>query len=338
MTPDSISSTNQFHFNVYSLKTGAAISHVIDDGTGVLPPVTFTSVAASTPAKARKQKAKVAQIVALCVLTAAQYPGERFDVYIHNMDIRQLLVSNKDGCRHRMPEGFTVLSGPDGFRKKRGRMALARASESAQTTAAAVRRIPVASTLLTGVDNTVQVNLEQSNSVPASNELVVATDASVNRDAPHRNGYAWLASDGTFGIGPAKHTDTNVCELYAILNMLNNVPRTENMRILVDSQVALQTIKFGTSEISKLPPVAGEIAEQIRAKLNGYRNVTLEWVKSHNGHPLNEGADRLARNARIAFSHNKTMKAKAHRGLQTITRNIVDEVMAAYKAQTDVPV
>lgn len=336
MEADITSPTKELHLAIRLMKAGPVISHVIDDSSGVLPPVTSTPVEANTAAQARKWKTKVAQIVAVCVLAAAQYPGEKFDVYVHNSDLRLSLSMNEKGCHRGMPEGFTVVSGPDGFQKKRGRVALAKASESAQLTAAAARRVTVVSTPLTGVDNTVKVRLEQLNTNPTPDELVIATDISANRNIPSRNSYAWLASDGTFGFGVANHTDTNVCELYAILKMLDDVKRNEDMRILVDSQVALQVIQFGTSEISKLPPVAGEIAEEIRVKLNGYRNVTLEWVKAHNGNPLNDGADRIARNARIAFTQNKTMRAKAQRGLRSIAQNISDEVIATLKAQMDI--
>jgi ribonuclease HI len=336
MGADIASPTKELHLIVRTLKTGSVISHVIDDNSTVLPQVTSTPVEANTAAQAHKWKTKVAQIVAVCVLTAVQHPGERFDVYVHNSDLRLSLSRNEKGCRHGMPEGFTIVSGADGFQKKRGRVALARASESAQLVAVAVKDTVAPETLLTGVDGTVKVSVRSASDTPMPDALVIATDASVHGRQSGSGTYAWVASDGKFGYGNTKHSNVTACELYAILSMLNTVERTENLRILVDSQAALQLIKSGVSENSTVPLPIVKLAEQIRTKLNSYQNISLEWVKGHNGHPLNDAADRIARNTRLTSRQGQAKQAKAQRGLRSVAQRIVNDAMVEYKNHADV--
>jgi ribonuclease HI len=330
--------TKQLHFVVNSSKTGSAISYVVDDSViNVLPPVTTVPVEANTPAQAHKQKKKSAQIVAVCDVIAAQYPDERFDVYIHNSDLRQSFVFNRQGCRDGMPEGFSIVFGSeDDFRKNRSRVALVRASDSAQLAAAAAKDAVAPETLLTGVDGTVTVSARSASDTPMPDALVIATDASVHGRQSGSGTYAWVTSDGRFGYGNAKHSNVTACELYAILSMLNTVERTENLRILVDSQAALQLIKSGVSKNSTVPLPIVKLAEQIRVKLNSYQNTSLEWVKGHNGHPLNDAADRIARNARLTSRQNQVKQAKAQRGLRSVAQRIVNDAMVEYKNQVGV--
>jgi ribonuclease HI len=119
--------------------------------------------------------------------------------------------------------------------------------------------------------------------------LVVATDASVGL----RTGSAAIAcisQDGrTRELRLSRRHDVTLCELRAILLAVETYHGA--LHIQSDSLTAVTLLTSG-----KVDPKARRYASllaRIEAASAG-RTVTYEWVRGHNGHPLNEAANRLA--------------------------------------------
>lgn len=154
----------------------------------------------------------------------------------------------------------------------------------------------------------------------------VATDGSLNKFFAGGS-YGWISSDGEFGYGTVSTAESVLlCELLAIKEMLHSMKRKNNIRILVDNRLAIKISRnpesMGDSKLvsARAKRIAHSIADVIATR----SNVEFRWIKSHNGHPLNEGADRLARNARLASSFDQdsvTVKNIA----QSISKDIGEE-------------
>jgi ribonuclease HI len=162
--------------------------------------------------------------------------------------------------------------------------------------------------------------------------MTVATDASLHTARNGGGTYAWITGRGdyAYGLVDPKLKDIESCELYAILDMLNRINMKRGMRVLVDSKPALRIIR-ATDNNTAASATAIALAKQIRVKLAERPNITLEWVKAHNGNPLNDGADRLARNARIANCPGGANATTT----QNIAQNIRAEALASFAAQAD---
>lgn len=150
---------------------------------------------------------------------------------------------------------------------------------------------------------------------PRPAPLEVATDASVDR----RRGSAGIACVDESG---RQHTlrlrshDVVYCELRAIRLALETF--TGPVRILSDSQASINLIT-NTGHTTRRGHLRA-VVEHIRSLMQG-REVTLQWVRGHNGHPLNEAADRLAMAARRARE-----LSTPPRVAKQITRRIVEDL------------
>jgi len=148
-------------------------------------------------------------------------------------------------------------------------------------------------------------------------QLIAATDGSCLGN-PGRGGWAWYINNVTWRAGGAERTTNNQMELVAVLELLRftaDRPET-SLLIFCDSKYvidALERWRHGWKRRGWRKADGKEIANkdlfvQLDAALNG-RSVTFEWVKGHNGHPLNEKADRGARSAAEAIRDGRPINA-----------------------------
>lgn len=119
----------------------------------------------------------------------------------------------------------------------------------------------------------------------------VATDGACVPN-PGAGGWAWVAPDGRFASGWNPRTTNNAMELEAIrsaLETFSDVP----LHIASDSQYALGSIGSSRKRSPDAPNYAliARIDKLVAARTEKF---TTEWVRGHNGHRMNEVADRLA--------------------------------------------
>ncbi|WP_329125686.1 ribonuclease HI [Streptomyces sp. NBC_01465] len=134
------------------------------------------------------------------------------------------------------------------------------------------------------------------------------TAASDGSHAQHTRdgGWAWLDENGAYGFGPAVCTEPLEAELFGIQELLRAAPRTHDLTVLCDSRAAIHLVDSLRPERPGGPwrapsPRSARVHGTlivIRQELTVRPPVTLRWVRGHDGHPLNEGADRLALHAR----------------------------------------
>lgn len=135
--------------------------------------------------------------------------------------------------------------------------------------------------------------------------LTVATDASVGhvRGAPLA-GTAWVSAAGDYEIGVCTTRVPLVGELAAIHRAVTCPHLTGPLTVLSDCRPAVHAL--GTVLETGRIPTAGHIREnhQIARLLRlivvelRRRPIDVAWVKGHDGHGLNDIADRLAVQAR----------------------------------------
>jgi ribonuclease HI len=108
----------------------------------------------------------------------------------------------------------------------------------------------------------------------------------------------WWASGGE------TLTTNNIMELTAVWDLLCCVERDRRLVIMADSRYVIDALTkwvWGWKRRGWKTANGGDVAnreliEKIHNSMAG-REVRFVWVRGHNGHPLNEAADRCARNA-----------------------------------------
>lgn len=131
-----------------------------------------------------------------------------------------------------------------------------------------------------------------------STHLLVATDGSVDRG--HRGaGAGWVTSWGAFGCSQVDTADILLAELEAIASALENVPRVvTRVSVRSDSRSAIAIVV----QVLQVGPTAGPIRIPARGHSAAIRiaeaarrfQIRMDWVRAHQGDPMNETADRLA--------------------------------------------
>lgn len=134
----------------------------------------------------------------------------------------------------------------------------------------------------------------EASGFPGTTPLVIAVDGSRSRAG--RGAWAWISEDGLWDADGGDFTSPLHAEVAAIHAAIRSNSTGRALRILCDSRDAVaqanralagdtpgDTVKF---QVARL---LGAIARQSAGK-----EITVEWVKGHNGHPLNDRADRLA--------------------------------------------
>lgn len=131
---------------------------------------------------------------------------------------------------------------------------------------------------------------------------------------PGPAGWAWYVDEDTWDAGGWPQGTNNLGELTAILRLLQATAETgEELHILADSQYAINVVskwrlgwkKRGWTKADKKPIKNLELIQEIDRAMEG-RRVTLEWVKGHAGHHMNERADDLARACAEAYQAGRT--------------------------------
>lgn len=132
--------------------------------------------------------------------------------------------------------------------------------------------------------------------------LVIATDGSSgNRGSQMRGGYGWVDENGRFGAGVLASGQPLDAEISAIIDVLTKTKANRRLKILVDSASAIAVAQAAAEGAAHAPRRAlGQgLYGRLCVLLKG-RDVAFVRVIGHDGHPLNEAADRLSRHARRA--------------------------------------
>lgn len=127
---------------------------------------------------------------------------------------------------------------------------------------------------------------------------VAATDGSCFKN-PGPGGWAWVTPDGRNGSGGLPRTTNNAMELTAVLEVLRAVDGP--LAVATDSSYVVDCLcawaagwkKAGWKARGGKPIKNLDLIQAILSECEG-RWVRIQWVRGHNGHPLNEKADRLA--------------------------------------------
>ena len=130
--------------------------------------------------------------------------------------------------------------------------------------------------------------------------ITAATDGS-SLGNPGPAGWAWVTADGRQDWASARRSTNNRMEMVAVLELLRSHP-AQPLLVLSDSQYVINVFTkwlegwrdrgMWTAKRRRVENL--DLIEQISTLLDG-TDVEWEWVRGHDGHPLNERADRLAR-------------------------------------------
>ena len=102
--------------------------------------------------------------------------------------------------------------------------------------------------------------------------------------------------------GGAAETTNNRMELTAVIEGLKALKETCRVTVVTDSQYVANGINLGWAEgwkkngwrkKDKKPALNPELWDELLT-LIAKHEVTIEWVKGHDGHPENERCDRMA--------------------------------------------
>ena len=294
--------TLNLHVTMVFSTLGQHLTHMVESATGFTDPE--SKLNPGTLSAARRDASSVAEIVKLTTELTAQNPTSYIQLFVYSHRIRLALMKTPE----LLPSNIYIIPQSGLF------------------------ATPEIQEYLNAIAEKEKVALLQDIIPEPQPVMTVATDASLHNARNGGGTYAWITSRGDYAYGSVdpKLKDIESCELYAILDMLNRVNMKRGMRVLVDSKPALRIIRAKDNNTAA-SATAITLAKQIRVKLAERPNITLEWVKAHNGNPLNDGADRLARNARMA----NCAGGADEETTRNIARNIRAEALESFAAQAD---
>lgn len=143
--------------------------------------------------------------------------------------------------------------------------------------------------------------------------IIIATDGS-SLGNPGPGGWAWVATKDRWAAGGLPKATNQVAELFAVLAALRTIPTHIPVAFHVDSQYVLKTCtawipvwkenEWRKSD-GKIIANLSLIQEIDRLLTKRRAPVTFTWVRGHNGHALNETADKLCTAASNAVRSGK---------------------------------
>ena len=122
-----------------------------------------------------------------------------------------------------------------------------------------------------------------------SDGFVAYTDGSCWNSDPNRSGgAAYVVLDNHGRVYRSAHkgfrgTSNNRMEMLAIISAVASVPKGSSIVVLTDSQYSIRAFTYGGSKNKDLI--------ELFDKCGMDRDVILEWVRGHDGTPLNEWCD-----------------------------------------------
>lgn len=155
--------------------------------------------------------------------------------------------------------------------------------------------------------------------------------------------WAFVATNGQYGLGTATRNgrmvgDDRVLqgELRAIWWAVSRIPRSHPITVLTDSMDAVELAAQWRLGLLTMPrgytldrPSGREatLLQLARLVAGAGDRITVDWVRGHSGHPLNEGADALAKIGRAWASRRLTREVVA-----ADARRIVLSALTGYAA------
>ena len=127
----------------------------------------------------------------------------------------------------------------------------------------------------------------------------IYTDGSCSGN-PGPGGWGAIVIDGVNTSplsGGDPSTTNNRMEMLAVIEGLVSLPAASQITIHSDSQYVINTMTKNWKRNANV-----DLWDRMQALVDS-RSVTWEWVRGHNGHPLNEAADRLAVEAMSRFKN-----------------------------------
>ncbi|HKM24989.1 MAG TPA: RNase H family protein, partial [Corynebacterium sp.] len=147
----------------------------------------------------------------------------------------------------------------------------------------------------------VDMVLEARNAnAPSGKHIVVATDAS-RRHGHRTTGLGVASSTGAVRLHTVKAATITEGEFAAVRLALHCWKKAERIDILTDSLIVYRRLNSHPIHAPASPSMRPLEAACVKT-VNGYRDqgkvINVHWVRSHNGHILNDIADRAAVTAR----------------------------------------
>lgn len=122
-----------------------------------------------------------------------------------------------------------------------------------------------------------------------SNQVLLYTDGSCLGN-PGPGGWSAILQCGEHEkelVGGADHTTNNRMELTAVLEGLKALTRRCQVTVVTDSQYVTTILNGGKAKANQ------DLVQQVRVQARRHQ-VTVQQVRGHSGHEMNELADQLA--------------------------------------------